>query len=131
LIGTPVFATSVPAIGSDVMQTVPLHDAMPMFKAIRSVFSNLTNVNGTLFFMASDPASGTELWKSDGTEVGTVLVKDIRPGPDSSDPSNLTNANGTLFFTASDPASGRELWKSDIGRASGRVSTIERGGVGR
>ena len=43
--------------------------------------SDLTNVNGTLFFAANDGTSGVELWKSDGTAAGTVLVKDIRPGP--------------------------------------------------
>ncbi len=56
--------------------------------------SNLTNVNGTLFFMATDAKHGTELWKSDGTAEGTVLVKDINVGGSSS-PSYLTNLNGT------------------------------------
>ncbi len=37
----------------------------------------LTNVNGTLYFQASDGSSGYELWKSDGTSTGTVLVRDI------------------------------------------------------
>ncbi len=41
--------------------------------------SYLTNVNGTLYFRASDGSTGLELWKSDGTSTGTVLVKDIRP----------------------------------------------------
>ena len=36
-----------------------------------------TNVNGTLFFAANDGTHGRELWKSDGTAAGTVLVKDI------------------------------------------------------
>src|SRR5262249_61137988 len=40
----------------------------------------LTNVNGTLFFLANDGVSGRELWKSDGTAAGTVLAKDINPG---------------------------------------------------
>jgi large repetitive protein len=34
-------------------------------------------------FFASD-ASGVELWRSDGTEGGTVRVKDICPGACSS-----------------------------------------------
>ena len=42
--------------------------------------SNLTNVNGTLFFAAQDGEHGRELWKSDGTAAGTMLVKDIDPG---------------------------------------------------
>src|SRR5207249_10641696 len=53
---------------------------------------------------------GDELWKSDGTEAGTVLVKDINPGPRGSEPSNLVDVNGTLFFTT-DSTGG--LWKSD------------------
>jgi RNA polymerase sigma factor (sigma-70 family) len=70
-------------------------------------------VNGTLFFVADDGAHGYELWKSDGTEKGTVLVKDIAPGDKTADPSCLTNINGTLFFVAGDGARYRQLWKSD------------------
>src|SRR5262245_24200869 len=61
---------------------------------------NLTNVNGTLFFRANDD----QLWKSDGTAGGTVLVKDIQPGNSGYyiQLASLTNVNGTLFFGATD-----------------------------
>jgi ELWxxDGT repeat protein len=74
----------------------------------------LTNVNGTLFFTADD-VHGRELWKSDGTSDGTVLVADINPGGSPYDPApaSLTNVNGTLFFEDNDGAHGLELWRSD------------------
>ena len=36
---------------------------------------------GDSVFRANDGISGQELWKSDGTAGGTVMVKDINPGP--------------------------------------------------
>lgn len=74
---------------------------------------SLTNVNGILFFQASNGTNGMELWKSDGTAIGTTMVKDIYPGTGSSWSSAITNINGTLFFAASDGIHGGELWKSD------------------
>src|SRR5262249_21719023 len=50
--------------------------------------SNLTNVNGTLFFTADDGVHGRELWKSDGTAAGTTLVKDIFAGSAGSGPTS-------------------------------------------
>lgn len=86
----------------------------------------LTEVNGTLFFVATDAAHGRELWKSDGTAAGTVLVKDIEP-MGSSSPRYLTNVNGLLFFNATDATHGSELWKSD-GTAAGTVLVKDRPG---
>jgi ELWxxDGT repeat protein len=80
----------------------------------RIVFlSAVIPANHLLFFVATDGSSGFELWKSDGTPEGTVLVKDINPGAGSAAPGNLTTANGTLFFHADDGSHGGELWRSD------------------
>ena len=75
----------------------------------------LTDVNGTLFFAANDGTNGQELWKSDGTEAGTMMVKDINPGAASSNPGSgtLLLGAGTLFFSADNGLNGTELWKSD------------------
>ena len=93
----------------------------------------LVNVNGTLFFAAGDGTTGLELWRSDGTAAGTVLVRDILPGgaASGSTPLHLTNVGGTLFFTADDGSHGRELWRSD-GTAAGTtmVSDINPGSNG-
>src|SRR2546423_522446 len=39
--------------------------------------SHQTVVGNTLFFTADDGYFGEELWKTDGTLAGTVMVKDI------------------------------------------------------
>jgi ELWxxDGT repeat protein len=77
--------------------------------------ANFTNVGGVIFFTATDPERGTELWKTNGTGVGTVVVKDINPGSSSSIPSSpyLTAIGSTVYFTATDGLNGYELWKSD------------------
>jgi ELWxxDGT repeat protein len=83
--------------------------------------SNFINLNNTLYFTADDPTNGNELWKSDGTSAGTVLLNDIYPGTNnSSDPRNFFNLNNTLYFTADDGTNGNELWKSD-GTSAGTV----------
>jgi len=80
--------------------TVPLKSFASVGNA-----SAFCNVNGVLYFAASDGASGEELWKSDGTAAGTTLVKDLIPGvdeygdPAGAAPRNLFSANGALYFT--------------------------------
>ena len=69
-----------------------------------------------MLFVAFDEANGVELWRSDGTEPGTAILKDIRPGPDSSVPSYLTVMGGTLFFVADDGVHGQELWRVMVPR---------------
>lgn len=85
------------------------------------------NFAGNLLFRANNGTNGYELWKSDGTEAGTVLVKDINPGDGSSnsfgelignfdDP--LTVFGSEVYFAADDGTHGPELWKTD-GTAAG------------
>src|SRR5205814_7721686 len=64
-------------------------------------------------FTANDGTNGIGLWKSDGTDVGTVMVKDIVTGSGSGGFANFANISGTLFFSGSDGTNGFELWKSD------------------
>jgi len=76
---------------------------------------NLIDIDGTLFFVATkggNGKNGTELWRSDGTTIGTQRVKNINL-EGSSFPKNLTNVNGMLYFTADDGLDGRELWRSN------------------
>lgn len=83
----------------------------------------LAILGGRLFFGADDGVAGNELWASDGTAAGTVLVSDIRAGPDGSFPAQLTPAGDAVFFTADD-GTGRGLWKSD-GTGAGTVRVFD------
>jgi ELWxxDGT repeat protein len=40
----------------------------------------LVTIGSITYFYADDGIYGRELWRSDGTEDGTYLVKDINPG---------------------------------------------------
>jgi ELWxxDGT repeat protein len=65
---------------------------------------------GKLFFLASSP-QGFDLYKSDGTPAGTVLVKDFGPGQPIGE---LTAWGQEVFFLATDgQAVELVLWRSD------------------
>ena len=84
--------------------------------AAGSLPTNLTRANsGSIYFTAWTAATGYELWKSDGTDAGTVMVKEIRVGAAGDGPASLCYNGNTafLFFSADDGSSGRELWRSD------------------
>ncbi|MDP7373781.1 MAG: hypothetical protein QF588_07860, partial [Candidatus Poseidoniaceae archaeon] len=70
-------------------------------------------VNNTLFFRGNDGSNGVELWKSDGTSSGTVMVKDLNSGSGSSNPSDFTTANDKLFFTTATSSYQFRRWVSD------------------
>ncbi len=68
---------------------------------------------GKLYFLNKDPASGWELWETDGTPAGTHLSIDSWPGPPSGAPSELALCGSRLCFPADDGDHGRELMSSD------------------
>ena len=69
-------------------------------------------INNVSYFSADDYIHGRELWRSDGTEAGTYLVKDIIPGVDGY-VQNIVAANGLLYFAAYTKENGMEPWVSD------------------
>jgi len=76
-------------------------------------------VGDILFFIAQEVDSNLyDLWKTDGTLAGTVVVKHIGEINGGYTDWDLTNVNGTLLFRANDGTHGWELWKSD-GTSSG------------
>ena len=84
----------------------PQATAMPAIHLVKDIVpgeegsgpSELVSVGSSVYFTARDPGSGLELWKSDGTDVGTRMVRDIWPGPGSSSPRQLTNFGGNVVL---------------------------------
>lgn len=67
-----------------------------------------------IYFAATHPDTGRELWRSDGTAAGTVLAQDIVPGRESSNPYRIMTSPTTVFLVASTPETGTELWAAPV-----------------
>lgn len=93
--------------------------------------TNFTFFNNQVFFTSSNgtDVNGSELWKTDGTTAGTLIVKDIRTGTASANPQNYTIINATtMLFSANDGTNGVELWKTD-GTETGTVNVVDYSGT--
>lgn len=105
----------------------------PGFVTISSTtLSSAAVLNDVLYFAANDGVNGAELWRSDGTESGTYLVKNIRAGATGSLPSEITVVNGQLLFAAEGTSAlggNRELWRSD-GTAEGTALVVDMNPIG-
>lgn len=74
---------------------------------------HITVMNGVAYFAATRAATGRELWRSNGTEAGTYLVKDIAAGSADSAIFDSFAWEDVLYFAADDGIHGQELWRSD------------------
>lgn len=91
--------------------------------------------DGSALFSAELAFEGPELWRTDGTEMGTYLVEEINPSPTAgSYPSAWGTSNGVVYLSADDGSHGSELWRTDGTEAgTSLVANIrpgEDGGVG-
>ncbi len=80
----------------------------------------MATLNGKLIFTATTDTYGSELYMSDGTSSGTVLLKDINPGPSGSAIQNLHATTGYVFFFADNGTNGLEVWRTD-GTSEGTI----------
>ncbi len=77
----------------------------------------LTESGGVLYFVPHETDFDVELWRTDGTEEGTVHVAEIEPtvfptgNGLGSFPRRLTDINGDLHFSARTRQDGQELWR--------------------
>ncbi|HEY5957137.1 MAG TPA: hypothetical protein VIV60_11310 [Polyangiaceae bacterium] len=82
-----------------------------------------------IYFSGSDGNTGDELWVTDGTSAGTVLVADILPGLGNGSPRGLVNASSNLFFAAVDSSGFAKLYATN-GTAAGTRLVKDLGSTG-
>jgi|GEM_PF-1167909 len=78
-----------------------------------------TILNGELYFQANNGIVGLELWKTDGTAAGTVLVKDANTGSGNSGFSDAVTLGANIYYVGG--SSSNQLWRSD-GTSNGTQS---------
>lgn len=86
---------------------------MPVLDSSGNPMSGSTSAcaAGSILIFAGKGATGTELWKADGSLASPIL--DILPGAFGSFPTSFTYLNGRTYFSASAGVAGRELWSTD------------------
>lgn len=75
--------------------------------------SNAAVVGNTLYFNAVGTRLDEELWKTDGTAAGTVLVKDINAGNQESQQEFFSVYKDQLVSHSKTPDLGSEPWLTD------------------
>jgi ELWxxDGT repeat protein len=87
----------------------------------------LTNVNGTLFFVVGYFNIGDaepkryEVWRSNGTSAGTQQVSDLNGTDGGYGVYSLTAIGDQLYFVTNEPTTGNQLWRTD-GTTSGTTA---------
>jgi ELWxxDGT repeat protein len=83
------------------------------------------SIGNTIFLSGFSDNHGWELWKTDGTTAGTVLVKDIYPGIGSGfNTWNGFTINGKFIFDGRSPAGASRIYYSD-GTESGTAFFLQ------
>ncbi len=83
-------------------------------RAIDQFEPGFVGSNGFLFFAAKDTTRHQDrLWRTDGSQAGTVPVADVGPTSDAYNITQLTDANGLLYFVSTGRQDRSELWRSD------------------
>ena len=115
------FSASAPGSGREIWRTNGTEGGTTLLKdiipgpggsAVKGSY-NLSSNGSYLLFSMLRAGEGYELWKSDGTEAGTDLLKDINPGAASSSPTAFQVHNNIVLFWAERAGEGRELWRTD------------------
>jgi ELWxxDGT repeat protein len=97
--------------------TKMIKDINPNYSSIYNDYDYrplFTKAGNNVFFRATNGTNGYEIFKTDGTELGTSMVKDIAQGSSNSisDYTLFMEYNGIFYFRANN-LTGEVLWRTD------------------
>ena len=123
--GSELFRTDGTAAGTYMLKEIAT-DNSTAFVSSASV-QNLTSAGPYLYFSADDhlPGSGRNVWRSDGTEAGTVKLG--LPSTQSSGAGSFVNLNGSLLLLYLYNSNLGDIWRID---ADGTMTKIWTGSGG-
>ena len=107
--------------GVELWRTDGTRDGTKLFKEIydetaepsSSTPEQFMVANNRLYFVADDGIHGRELWSTDGTVLGTNIVRDIREASSNAEIREFAPSGPYLYFSADDGIHGREIWRTD------------------
>lgn len=113
--GKEPFVTDGTVNGTFIIKDINPGSSASIFSSSDFRPASYTKAGNYVFFRAASSNIGFELWKTDGTQTNTSLVKDIKSGSGSSlsEFTFFAELNGILYFKADDGIHGEELWRSD------------------
>ena len=121
VVNNTLYFSATTAVGSSALWssngTVTGTNAVASFKSQpqgTALFQNIPDafalIGNTMLF-AADDGTGTELWKTDGTAAGTMMIKVLATGLFANAPSDFTTVGNRAFFVTGGKAD--TLWVTD------------------
>jgi ELWxxDGT repeat protein len=79
---------------------------------------NITVIDNVLYFTSASSITGGELWKSDGTDAGTFMIRELVPTPLATNPQNFSKGDdGFVYFSGLTDiggySNGKRIYKTD------------------
>ena len=130
--GLELWITDGTEAGTKILKDINLNGNGFLIDKQESVrIQNFYKLNNELYFYADNGIHGMELWKTDGTETGTFMIKDINDGANASYRPALSSRpkfiehNNELYFSVSDRGSSNNLSRFEIWKTDGTTDGTE------